>query len=203
MRSIRIVFLEPVGKPLPELIVVNRSSFHTEEKLLFVGSEGSLDEGILIGTTFVDAVMRELEFLTACIKSSLKLESIVRLDKDWFKWKFRQHQHKSTDTSILIQLVEDDCFLVAGVDINDGILVTGPREARELRCHVFDIHLKVTDGMDIFGMHMDRRLIPWPDVIAIAVDQSMTLEYSMNGHARDRCIQHEPDLFRGIPLGLS
>ncbi len=181
MWSIGIVFLEPDGKPFPQFIVVNRSSLHPKEKLFFIRAEGSFNERILIGTTLVNAMMRKLELRTECVKSSLEFEAIVCLDEEGFEGKPREHHDEGTDTPILIQLIKDDGFLVAGVNINDGIFVTGPGKARKFRSDVFDIHLEVANSMDVLGMHMDRWLIPWAHVIAPSVHQPFSFQNPVNG----------------------
>lgn len=179
-----VVPLEVVSKPYAKLVVVFGSSFHPEEKLLFIGAERSFNERILIGATFVDTMMRELQLRTQGLKSSLKLKAIVCLDEDGFEGKFGQHHDEGTDTSILVQLIEDHCFLVAGVDINESILVTGPDKPRELRGYVFDIHLEVSNGRNILCMHMNRWLVPGSDVIPISVYQPSPFQYAMNRGTR-------------------
>lgn len=180
MRSIRIVFFEPRTKPLSEFIVVFWCAFHPKEKLFFIGPERSFNQCVFIGAVFVDAMMRELEFLTECIKSSLKLESIVCLDEDRLKGKPGKHEHEGAHAPILIELIENDGLLVPGVDINDGIFIAGPGESRELGGHIFDIHLQIPNRMNILCVHMDRGLIPWTYMIAISMYQSFSFEYSVN-----------------------
>lgn len=175
-----VVPFEVVSKPYTEFVVVFGSSLHPEEKLLFIGAERSFNECILIGATLVDTVMRELQLRTQCLKSSLKLKAIVCLDEHGLEGKLGQHHDEGADTSILIQLIEDHCLFVAGVDINDGIFVTRPGKTRELRSYVFDIHLEVPNGRNILCMHMDRWLVPGPNVIPISVYQMFPLQYAMN-----------------------
>lgn len=181
MWSVRVVFFEPGSKPFSELIVVFWSPFHPKKELLFICSEGSFNESVFIGAMFVNAVVWKVEFFAQCIKSSLKLETVVGLDEHGFERESGEHQEESAHTPVLIQLIENDRLFVAGVDINDGVLVAGPRQAREFRRHVFDVHLQISNGMHILCMHMNRGLIPWPDMIPIPVDQSFSFEDPVNG----------------------
>lgn len=180
MWSPGVVPFDVVSKPCTEFIIVFGSSFHPEEELFLIGTKRAFNERVFIGTAFVNTVVFELEVLAECIKSLLKLKTIVRLDEDGFKWKPRQYHEKTTHRSILIELIEDDGFLVAGVDINDGVLVAGPGETRELGCDVLHIHLQVADGRDVFCVHMNRFLIPGSDMIAVLVHESSPFQQAMN-----------------------
>ncbi len=124
--------------------------------------------------------MSELEFVTEGVKSSLKLRAVVCLNKDGGKGKSGKHHDEAAHGSISIELIENDRLLVAGMNINNGILVAGPGKPGELWGDVLDIHLEVPDGMNILGMHMNRRLISWSPVIPVAMHQASAFQYAVN-----------------------
>ena len=85
MWAIVVIFMQPVGKPASEFIVVNRGLIQSEEKLFFIGPEGSFDQGVLVGSTLVDHVVLKAHISDKFLESTLKFQSVIGLNKHRLK----------------------------------------------------------------------------------------------------------------------
>ena|SRR3989344_6154277 len=142
----------------------------------------------------------EFHLLTELVKPPLKLQSVVRLEEDGFEGKLWKDRKECTHGTIFIEMVQDDGLLVAGEDIDEGILKARPGETGKLWCHILDIHLEVADGWRVFGVHVDG---PRGDREAKPTDEFFcrpARSFAEGIHAMQYC-SHQHGLFDGMGFG--
>ena len=189
-----VVIVEILGKPKAQGVVVVGCLLETEVEFLLVGAEGSLDDGVLVGRRLVDEVVRKSLSGEHLHEAFLELEPVVGLDEDRLERKSGKDFPESQHGTVLVELVQYHAFLVPGEDVDDGIFKARPGKPREFGGNDFHVHLEVSDGGGVLGMHMDGILEPRPAMVPVWSYHTDFLQIAVYGTGSNRKSEFLADL---------
>lgn len=155
-------------------------------KLILIGSEGSFNDGILIGTVLVNVVVRDAMHAARGVEGMLIFKTVICLDIPDGKRKPFAEKLKREGRRFIGDIRKNDGKLIPGKDINGGIFIDRRGEPGELRCDVFGIHLQIPQVSGIPWSHSMTILKQRATIPGRVGDQAFAGEESVDGSVRCR-----------------
>ena len=172
-----------------------------KEKLFLVGPERTLDDGVLVRARFVYVVVFELHlFAHECIESLLELQSVVGLYEIGLERELWYAELHRLDREPLVEERKDDTLFVPRVYVHDGVQEERVRKPRKLGRDVFDVHLELSDRIDVLRVHMRCFLISRPTMRTSGLNETFCRKEPVDRICPVRYAKDVSDLERALSV---